>query len=84
MGHALGLAHSNDKQDIMYPTNEQIDNTNPIFLKYGSLILFVAYTTLAVVVFLSISWLLRRKELEDNTSNKGRRGGNHSPEKKEK
>lgn len=62
LGHALGLAHSNDKQDIMYPTSEQINNTNPIFLKYGSLILFFAYAVLAVIVFLCVSWLLRRKE----------------------
>ena len=31
LGHALGLDHSNDKQDIMYPTNEQIDNTNRLY-----------------------------------------------------
>jgi predicted Zn-dependent protease len=63
LGHSLGLNHSNDKQDIMYPTNEQIDNTNPLFLsKYGSLLLFATYAVLAIVVFLSVSWLLSRKQ----------------------
>ncbi|WP_292391747.1 matrixin family metalloprotease [Methanosarcina sp. UBA5] len=60
LGHALGLDHSNDKQDIMYPTNEQINNTNPILSKYGSLLLFAVYAVLAIVVFLSVSYILRR------------------------
>jgi predicted Zn-dependent protease len=63
LGHALGLNHSDDKQDIMYPTNEQIDNTNRLFPgKYGSLLLIAAYTALAITVFLSVSWLLNRKK----------------------
>ena len=63
LGHALGLDHSNDPQDIMYPSNEQIDNTN-LFMedKYGSLLLIVFYTTIAVIVFISVSWLLNRKK----------------------
>jgi predicted Zn-dependent protease len=62
LGHALGLNHSNDKQDIMYPTNEQINYTNPILSKYGSLLLFATYAVLAIAVFLSVSWLLSRKK----------------------
>jgi len=63
LGHALGLDHSNDPHDIMYPSNEQIDNTN-LFLesKYGSLLLIVFYTSIAVIVFISVSWLLNRKK----------------------
>lgn len=60
LGHALGLNHSNDKQDIMYPTNEQISNTNPILSKYGSLLLFAVYAILAIAVFLSVSYILGR------------------------
>lgn len=60
LGHALGLDHSNDKQDIMYPTNEQIDNANPILNKYGSFLLFVVYAVLAIAVFLSVSYVLGR------------------------
>jgi predicted Zn-dependent protease len=63
LGHALGLNHSSDKQDIMYPSNEQIDNTNPLFAgKYGSILLIAAYAVLAIIVFLSVSWLLNRKK----------------------
>jgi len=60
LGHALGLDHSNDKQDIMYPTNEQINNTNPILSKYGSILFFAVYAILAIAVFLSVSYILRR------------------------
>ncbi len=64
LGHALGLNHSSDKQDIMYPTNEQINYTNPILSKYGSLLLFATYAVLAIAVFLSVSWLLSRKKMK--------------------
>lgn len=62
LGHALGLDHSSDKQDIMYPTNEQINNTNSILSKYSSLLLIAAYASLAIVVFISVNWLLSRKK----------------------
>ena len=63
LGHALGLDHSTDPQDIMYPSNEQIDNTNPFLQsKYSSLLLIAFYTAIAVIVFISASWLLNRKK----------------------
>lgn len=69
-GHALGLEHSNDKQDIMYPDYEQRNNLNPFLMsKYGSLLLLAAYAALAIIVFLAVIWLLnrkKRKKLEDN------------------
>ena len=60
LGHALGLAHSNDSQDIMYPTNKQINNTNPFLLKYGSILLAAFYAAIAVITFIFVSWLLSR------------------------
>ena len=63
LGHALGLDHSNDPRDIMYPSNEQIDNTNPFLQsKYGSRLLTVFYTAIVVLVFIYVSWLLNRKK----------------------
>lgn len=69
LGHALGLDHSNDKEDIMYPEYEMRDNIDPILLnKYGPLLRTALYGAVAIIVFLSVSWLLsrkKRKELED-------------------
>lgn len=69
LGHALGLGHSNDRGDIMYPQDEQRDNINPILLsKYGSLLQAGVLIALAFLLFLGISWQRnkkKRKALED-------------------
>lgn len=69
LGHALGLEHSNDRRDIMYPQDDQRDNINPILLsKYGSLLKAAFFITLALLLFLGISWQRnkkKRKALED-------------------
>ncbi len=68
LGHALGLAHSSDRKDIMYPTYEEKDNLNPLLLSstLPYLIVFVV-GSMAVVVFLLVGWRRnkrRREQLE--------------------
>lgn len=69
LGHALGLGHSNNPRDIMYPKHEMRDNVNPIlWSKYGGLIRATGLLALAVLLFLGISWQnsrRKRKKLEE-------------------
>lgn len=68
LGHALGLGHSNDRKDIMYPTYEERDNVNPLLLSATlPLVLVFVVGSMAVVVFLLVDWRRnkrKRKQLE--------------------
>lgn len=69
LGHALGLGHSNDRGDIMYPEYELRDNVNPLLLsKYGPILRVAGFIALVVLLFLGVSWQYsrrKRKKLED-------------------
>ncbi|MDQ1251129.1 MAG: hypothetical protein QG646_198 [Euryarchaeota archaeon] len=61
LGHALGLEHSNDKNDIMYPDYKQQNNLNS-FLEDNSPLMIAGYMIFAAVIFLTVSWLLDRRK----------------------
>lgn len=76
LGHALGLGHSNNRRDIMYPQYEMRDNINPILLsKYGGLLSAAGLIALIILLFLGISWQYsrrKRKKLENECFNEDR------------
>lgn len=65
LGHALGLAHSNDRKDIMYPTYEERDSVNPLLLSATRPILLVfGVVSLVAIGFLLVSWRRYKRKRE--------------------
>lgn len=63
LGHALGLEHSNDKEDIMYPDYKQKHDLSYYLTNKDGLLLIAIYGIAGIVVFLVVSRILdgRRK-----------------------
>ena len=65
LGHALGLAHSNDRRDIMYPTFAERDSVDPLLLSATRPFLLVfGIVSLAVIGFLLVSWRHYKRKRE--------------------
>ncbi|MCD4806904.1 MAG: matrixin family metalloprotease [Methanococcoides sp.] len=64
-GHALGLDHSNDKKDIMYPSYEQRENVNPLLLeKTYPIIIAIVLIAIGVLGYLGTGWLRYHKKIK--------------------
>ncbi|ETA68214.1 MAG: hypothetical protein PWQ75_1392 [Methanolobus sp.] len=70
LGHALGLGHSDDRNDIMYPKYDRSENLNPLLFNSTRYLLLALLIGAAILVsYHGTGWLRykkQRKKLEDD------------------
>lgn len=66
LGHALGLGHSEDRNDIMYPSYDRRENLNPLlFRSTWYILLIMIIGAMVIISYHGSGWLRYRKKRRD-------------------